>query len=213
MPSTKRKFQILGASLTLMLLAAGIGCKGFFVNPTLTSLAIGPQTPTLAQGQTLQMTATGTYDDGSTKDLTGSASWSSEDTTCATISSGGLITAAQSITAICTTSISASSGTISASPTTLTVTPGPLQSISLTVSSTNPAAGTNITFTAMGTYSGGTQQDITSMVAWNNDNTTALTLSQGSGSATVSSGSSGQVIHVFASLSGISSNTVTITVQ
>jgi hypothetical protein len=213
MPSTKRKLQLLAAFATLFLLAAGVGCKGFFVNPTLTSLAIGPDTPTLAEGESLQMTATGTYDDGSTKNLTGSAIWSSSDTTCATIDSGGLITAAQSVTAICTTSISASSGTVSASPATLTVTPGPLQSISLTASNTNPTAGTTITFTATGTYSGGTQQDITSMVTWNNDNSTALTLTQGSGSASVSSSASGQVIHVFASLSNISSNTVTITVQ
>jgi trimeric autotransporter adhesin len=213
MPSTTRTLPLLTAFAMLLLLAAGVGCKGFFVNPTLTSLAIGPQTPTLAQGQSLQMTATGTYDDGSTKNLTGSSTWSSSDTTCATINSGGLITAAQTITAICTTSISASSGTVSASPTTLTVTPGPLQSITLAASTTNPTAGTTITFTATGTYSGGTQQDITAMVTWNNDNTTALTLSQGSGSATVSSGSSGQTANVFASLSGINSNTVTITVQ
>jgi uncharacterized protein YjdB len=39
------------------------------------------------------MTATGTYTDGTTQDLTGSVTWASSDTTAASISTSGLATA------------------------------------------------------------------------------------------------------------------------
>ena len=74
-----------------------VGCKGFFVNPTLTSLAIGPSSPTITKSQTQQMSATGTYDDGSTKDLTGRATWTSSDSSCATINANGLVTPSASV--------------------------------------------------------------------------------------------------------------------
>jgi len=96
----------------------------------------------------------------------------------------------------------------------VTVNTGPLLSIAITASTLNPTAGTTFTLTAMGTFSGSSQQqDITSQVSWNNDNTTAVSLSQGSGSATANTGTSGQIAHIFATLDNINSNTVAITVQ
>jgi len=195
----------------MLVLAAG--CKGFFVNPTLTSLAVAPTTVSLIEGNTQQISATGTYDDGSTKDLTGSADWSSSDTSVATVAAG-LVKAAATITnPPGTATITATSGTVSATST-VTVNTGPLLSIAITASTLNPTAGTTFTLTAMGTFSGSSQQqDITSQVSWNNDNTTAVSLSQGSGSATANTGTSGQIAHIFATLDNINSNTVTITVQ
>jgi len=112
-----------------------------------------------------------------------------------------------------TATITAASGTLTAT-TTITVNTGPLLSIALTASTLSPTAGSTFTLTAMGTYSGSSQlQDITSQVTWSNDNTTAVSLSQGSGSATANTGTSGQIAHIFATLNGINSNTVTITVQ
>ena len=195
----------------MLVLAAG--CKGFFVNPTLTSLAVAPTTVSLIEGNTQQISATGTYDDGSTKDLTGSADWSSSDTSVATVAAG-LVKAAATITnPPGTATITATSGTVSATST-VTVNTGPLLSIAITASTLNPTAGTTFTLTAMGTFSGSSQQqDITSQVSWNNDNTTAVSLSQGSGSATANTGTSGQIAHIFATLDNINSNTVAITVQ
>lgn len=195
------------------MLALASGCKGFFVNPTLTSLSVAPTTVSLIEGNTQQISATGTYDDGSTKDLTGSADWSSSDTSVATVAAG-LVKAAATITnPPGTATITATSGTVSATST-VTVNTGPLLSIAITASTLNPTAGTTFTLTAMGTFSGSSQlQDITSQVSWNNDNTTAVSLSQGSGSATANTGTSGQIAHIFATLDNINSNTVTITVQ
>ena len=118
----------------------GAGCTGFFVNPTLSSLAIGPQAQTITTQQTLQMSATGTYSDGSTKDLTGKVNWSSSATACATINSNGLLSPVKTVTGICTTTISAASGTATAATTTVTVTEGTPSSIMLTASTTTPQA-------------------------------------------------------------------------
>jgi len=214
MPSFERKLRLLAAFAALFLLALAAGCTGFFVNPTLTSLAVLPTTASVIEGHTQQINATGTYNDGSTKDLTGSATWTTSDSTVATVSSGGLVTAAATIASPPgTATITAASGTITATST-ITVNTGPLLSIALTASTLSPTAGSTFTLTAMGTYSGSSQlQDITSQVSWNNDNTTAVSLSQGSGSATANTGTSGQIAHIFATLNGINSNTVTITVQ
>lgn len=215
MPSFNRKLRLLALFAALFLLALAAGCRGFFVNPTLTSIAVTPSSVSLIQGQTRQLAATGTYSaDNSTKDLTGSVDWTTSDSTIATVSQGGLVTAAAAITnPPGTATITATSGTITGTST-ITVNTGPLLSIALTTSTTTPTAGSTFTLTAMGTFSGSSQaQDITSQVTWNNDSTTAVGLSQGSGSATANTGTSGQIAHIFATLSSINSNTVTITVQ
>src|SRR5215471_17082218 len=58
--------------------------------PALVSIALMPQNPTVAPGATLQFSATGTYADSSTRDLTNTATWGSSATAVATISSTGL---------------------------------------------------------------------------------------------------------------------------
>ena len=59
---------------------------------TLVSIAVTPSAPSVGVGLTLQFTATGTFDDASTVDLTASASWLSDDESVATINAGGLAT-------------------------------------------------------------------------------------------------------------------------
>ena len=198
---------------TLFLLAFGVGCKGFFVNPTLTSLAIGPQTFTLTEGQSQQMAATGTYDDGTQKDLTGQVSWSSSDQTCATVTSpGGLVAAPTSVTTVCTASISGSFGAVPATSATVTVSPGAPSKIVLTAVPTNPPVNSTITFTAMGFFPGGSQ-DITTLVNWNNSDPTDLTLTNGSTTGDLDSTvTPGTAITVSATFDGVQSNNVILTV-
>ena len=215
MPCVKWKLRLLATFAALFLLALAASCQGFFVTPTLTSLAVTPSSVSLIQGQTRQLAATGTYAaDNSTKDLTGSVDWTTSDSTVATVSQGGLVKAAASIAnPPGAATITATSGTITGTST-ITVNTGPLVSIALSASTLTPTAGSTFTLTAQGTFSGSSQlQDITSQVTWNNDNTTAVSLSQGSGSATANTGTSGQAAHIFATLNGINSNTVTINVQ
>jgi trimeric autotransporter adhesin len=87
------------------------------VVPTLVSIVVGPANPSLVVGSTLQFTATGTFNDGSIKNVTGSVMWSSSAPDIASISTGGLATGAVSGV----TTITASSGSINGT-TSLTIT-------------------------------------------------------------------------------------------
>jgi hypothetical protein len=62
--------------------------------PTLSSISVTPASPVIAIGNTpLQFTATGTYSDGTTNNLTGQVTWTSTTTSVATIASSGVATA------------------------------------------------------------------------------------------------------------------------
>jgi Big-like domain-containing protein len=206
-----------------LLLAAGVllsavapACTGFFVNPTLSSLAIGPQSQTITANpkQTLQMSATGTYSDGSTKDLTGKVSWSSSETSCATINSTGLVSPPASVSGVCTTTISASFGTVSAATTSVTVSEGTPTSINLKVSNLTPNPGTAVTFTAMATFPGtANPQDITSSVTWIDSDPTNVPLTQGSGNSNIPQTAPAEQVTIQASFDGVTSNQVVVTIQ
>jgi hypothetical protein len=160
MLSSKQKLQIAGAFSTLLLFATVLGCNGFFVNPTLTSIAVGP-TATINQGGTVQMNAVGTYNDGSTQSL-GSVFWSSSETGVATISSSGLVTGVSPGTA----TITGASGTVSG---TATVTVALSNVTGITISPTTRSAQANggtANFTALATISGGAPVDVTATVTW-----------------------------------------------
>jgi hypothetical protein len=89
MKPAKSKFQIVTAVAVVFLFVLSVGCNGFFVDPTLTTITITPITPSVPVAQTVQMTATGTYDDGSVKNITGSVSWSLSPAGFATITQSG----------------------------------------------------------------------------------------------------------------------------
>lgn len=74
--------------------------------PVLNSIALLPAAPTIAQGSTLQMTATGTYSDGSQQSITALAgtTWSSGNTGVVTINAAGIATAVASGSAVITVS-------------------------------------------------------------------------------------------------------------
>src|SRR5206468_6807618 len=105
--------------------------------------------------------ATATYSDGSTQNLSSSATWASSNTAAASISVGGLATGV----AQGTSQISATSALVTGS-TTLTV--GPAAPVSIAVTPANPAIakGTTQQFTATGTYSDARTQDLTGSVTW-----------------------------------------------
>src|SRR5207247_8307001 len=130
-------------------------------NATLVSIGVTPANPNLPQGLTGQFTATGTYSDNSTQDLTAQVAWSSSNTGVATIDSAGLVTSV----AAGTTTITATLGLVSGN-TTLTVTNATLSSVAVTPTNPSIANGTTRQFTATGTYSEITTQDLTSRAEW-----------------------------------------------
>ncbi len=132
--------------------------------PLLVSLGVRSASSSVGVGFTDQFTATGSYTDGSTQDLTGSVNWSVSNSALVTISGNGLVTAKSNGSA----TITASSGAITATaPLTLTVS---LVSIAVTPPSATVAAATDQQFKAIGTYTDGSTQDITGIVTWNSSN-------------------------------------------
>jgi len=117
----KSKLRLAGAFAALATLALAVSCKGFFQNPTLTTITIDPPTPAINLGASYQLTATGTYQDGTTSTLTGGTScsgntvcWSSSDTTVVSISTGGLANGVGQGTATITAASGAITGTATA---------------------------------------------------------------------------------------------------
>jgi uncharacterized protein YjdB len=127
---------------------------------TLVSLAIAPLTSSMPVGATKQFTATGTFSDNSTQDVTQLVLWKSSDAAVASISATGL---ASSFVAG-TTTIQAQLGSQTQS-TTLTVSVVDLVSIAITPANPTLAKGTSVRFTATGTYSDGSTAVLTA-VSW-----------------------------------------------
>jgi len=179
MSSGKKKIQILAALATLLLFAVIVGCNGFFVDPVLTSVTVGP-TATINQGGTVQESAVGTYNDGSTNTLK-DVNWSSDTQSVATISASGLVTGVSPGSA----TITGASGTVSGTAT-ITVA---LQNVTgITVSPTTAnikANGGTGTFTAKATVSGGAPVDVTATATWSASDTENTTLTQGVSPETV----------------------------
>ncbi len=195
--------QAVLASMVLVMPA----CKGFIVNPTLTSIEVTPATPSITSGSTQQMVATGTYNDGSTKTLTSSATWTSSETSVATVGSAGLVTGESSGTA----SITATSGSISGA-TTVAVTLANLKSIEVTPSTVSIASGETQSFVATGTLEDGSTVVITDGVTWASSNTTAATIGS-SGVATAQSLTTSTSTYVTATSGSVTSNSALLTVN
>ncbi len=72
---------------------------------TLSSIAITPNAPSAAPGQSVQLTATGTYSDGTTADLTSQATWTSSDPATGTVDNLGRATGVATGTAVITATL------------------------------------------------------------------------------------------------------------
>jgi trimeric autotransporter adhesin len=164
MSSSRRKLQLI-ASVGLLLLFAlvGVGCHGFFVDPILQTITVGPTGVGILSGKTQQMTAIGTYDDGTQKNITGSTSttWTTSDATVASVSSAGLVTGAGAGTANITATNGVATGSAS-----ITVSLTGVTSITVSPSSqtVSVAAGIPFCVQAIATPSG---TDISSTATWN----------------------------------------------
>ncbi|MBM2824374.1 MAG: Ig domain protein group 2 domain protein, partial [Dehalococcoidales bacterium] len=138
----------------------------------LRSLAVSPESASIALGQANQFTVTGTYSNGSTNATSG-VTWASSDTGIATISATGKATSVS----IGSVVIWAVKDGIESNTALLNITAPTLSSIVLTPTTPSIAAGRTVQFTANGTYTDGSWADMTSVVAWTSDNTSAAIIS------------------------------------
>jgi uncharacterized protein YjdB len=175
MLSSKKKLQLLAALATLLLIAVGVACNGFFVDPVLTSITVGP-TATINQGATVQESAIGTYNDGSTKALSSGVQWSSSASTTASVNSSGLVTGNAPGSATITAASQATSGTSS-----ITVNLGNVTALKVSPTTANISMNGGIAnFTALATITGvSTPVDVSSTATWTVSDTTNFTITQG----------------------------------
>jgi hypothetical protein len=206
MLSSKKKLQIVAAFATLLLFALGLGCSGFFVDPTLTGITVGP-TATIQTKGTVQMSAVGTYNDGSTKTLGSGVQWSSATPSVATVSSSGVVTGVSTGTSAITGSFQTQSNSA-----TITVQVANIQSITVTPANPTIAQGSTEQFKAMANTASG-PVDITTSATWNSSNTAAGTMDTATGLFTAASGLTSSQTTVISATSGGIVGQTNLTVQ
>ncbi|HEV2341917.1 MAG TPA: Ig-like domain-containing protein [Candidatus Acidoferrales bacterium] len=161
------------------------------------SLSINPGNGSIAQTTSQQFEAVGTFNDGGTRALTSQATWSSSDTTVATI---GATTGRAKGVAPGLVTITATLGSVSASAP-FTVTNANVVSMTVIPSGRTIAAGTKQNFSATGSFSDGTSQLVTNDATWSSDNTAVATVFATNGTATgVATGTA----NISATLNGVS---------
>jgi hypothetical protein len=195
------------ACLAIFAFVAGCGSDSP-VTPgaTLTAIGVSAASASIAKGTTTQLTATGTYSDKTTKDLTAKVAWSTSDVTVATISDDaatkGLATGVAKGTATLTASLADSGSTLSGT-TTLTITDVALKSLAVSPATLTLARGTTSALKATGTFQDDTTQDLTESVDWSSS--VALTAS-----VSIAPGSRGVVTAVDAGATTITAKFGTI---
>ncbi|HYG99314.1 MAG TPA: Ig-like domain-containing protein [Terriglobales bacterium] len=136
----------------------------------LTQVDVTPELVSIPTGADQQLVATGTFSDGSTQDLV-NVQWSSGDTAIATVTSSGIVKGVGAGTVTITAKVGDLTDSMD-----LTVTPATLVSLAITPSAPSLAKGTSQQFTAIGTFTDGSTQDITSSVTWTSETPAVATV-------------------------------------
>ena len=176
------------------------GTTNVTVTKNLTAIAVTPANVTIPHPGTQQYTATATYSDGTTADVTSTATWSTASTTIATINTAGLATGVSAGTTAIRATITPVTGT-----TNLTVALATLTSIAITPASITVGVGATQGYTAIGTYSDGTTQNVTNQATWVSGNPSVVSITSTGGLATVQ-GTSTTAIAITATVGSVTSN-------
>src|SRR5208282_6916520 len=142
--------------------------------PALLSITVSPNSSSLPVGESEQFTATGNFTDGTTQNLTQSATWTSSEPTVASVSSSGWV----ATNAVGTDMISATAGSVVGSAS-LTVTSAVVVALNIVPTTSTMVLESNDQFQAIGTYSNGTTQNMTGNVAWSSTQPNIASVSTG----------------------------------
>lgn len=126
----------------------------------LTAITLTPANPSMAKGTMMDLVATGTYSDGSTKVVTADATWATSDEKVATVDKG-VVMGVEAGTASISAAIGEVKGTVD-----LTVTTATLAGIEVTSPVGWLAKGLSQQLTATGIFSDESKQDLTKQVVW-----------------------------------------------
>ena len=171
------------------------------VAPTLGSVSISPNQVSLPIGETEQLTVTGTYTDGSTQNLTPSVTWTSSGPAVSVNAAGSAVAKAAGSATISAT-IGAVTGTAS-----ITVTPAAVVALNIVPGTLTLSLGSSSQLQAVATMSDGSQQTLSSSIAWQSSPTSIVTVNV-QGSVTAVGKGSAQVTGTYQGISGSAAVTV-----
>ena len=168
----------------------------------LTSIVISPANPSVPVNTTQQLTAVGSYSDGSSRDLTALVTWGSSTIASATVDVAGLVKGVAAGSSTITATLGSITGSTSVTVTALTIT-----SISVTPEDMTLPIGITEQYTASAVYSDGSIQDLVSGVKWSSSTMSVATI-DGNGLATILAAGTTTITATVGSLT----DTTTITV-
>ncbi len=148
-----------------------IGCGEVASTPLMVSIEVTPE-GSVPLGATQQFTATATFDDDSTSDVTAQVTWSSSDTGVATIDAAGLATSHTVGSADITATLGELSDLAS-----LQVTDAEIASLRVVPEDAVVIIDTAQPFRAVAVYSDGAEVDVTDQAAWSSSEETVATMS------------------------------------
>jgi uncharacterized protein YjdB len=183
--------------LSVSLLSLGCGVSSVGTGKTMTAIAVTPATASMAVGESQQFTATGTYSDGSTANVTASVTWTSSSPPIATITTAGMATAVAAGSSTMTASLSGISG---AATLTVTVATKTLASIAVAPATASIGVGSPEQFTATATYSDGSTAVVTSTATWASSSAGVATINAAGLATAVAAGTT----TITATVSGVS---------
>jgi uncharacterized protein YjdB len=192
-------FSRFAAPIAIAILLSS--CGGFFPASTqIVSISLSPTSAYVKPQGTTQFSATATFGNNTTGDVTSQVSWTSSNESVATVNNSGLLTGVALGTATLTAKSNNSSVTATAP---ITVSAKTITAISLNPSSVTLTISLNQTqqqFTAQATFSDGSVGDVTNTASWTSSSTSVATVSSSglaqavaAGSATISASAGGFV--------------------
>ena len=206
LPERVHRTAFFGIGLiAVLLVACGEKNAAPTVAMTPTSIALSPSLATVYKGQTIGLTATATYPDGKTADVTHSVVWMSASPATAIVDGAtGVVTGV----AIGATTIIATLNGVTSPAANINVSAPNLVSISIAPTTVSIMLGGTTTLTAIGSYSDDSTSDISRLVTWKSNNAVVTRISRRGIATGIGAGNSS----VSASLDKIESSTATVTV-
>ncbi|MGA9529936.1 MAG: Ig-like domain-containing protein [Terriglobales bacterium] len=166
--------------------------------PVLVEISVSASHASLPLGESEQMIATGKFSDGSTKDVTHSATWTSSGTGIARVGPSGLVVGSAPGTVTISATVTAKSGPVTGSMP-LSVGQAALLGITVSPAQSSLPIGETAQLAATGSFSDGSTQPLT-QVTWSSSSSTIVSVSSSGavqanalGTATISA-ASGQVV-------------------
>ncbi len=178
---------------------------------TLSDLTIESASTTLADGTGLQLIARGLYSDGSRQDITDQVTWESGDISVLTVSNSVNSVGAITGQSPGQTNITATFESVTGQET-FTVTDAVLSSLLITSPENSLNVNTSVQASAQATYTDASSQDVTGQVNWSSNAVSVASVDNTAGSKGQINALSVGNAQITASLNGVQSNNLPITV-